>query len=217
MADNTAVAGVSLGRADAPWLGAVGLASAATLAAFVSRSTHWMRAASAHCCKESHRSEVLSLYRRILRTAQDWPSIKRAAVILEIRDEFRLNLSESDPQRTEHMVAQARSGLRELLLGAGEAARARATPSAPKGAWPPGGELSHQRGGADKWALDELGLSAPTTMSEAKLAYHARAKASHPDSGTPLADAEAFKRVQRAWEHVKRHLPRSEERTTRQA
>ena len=60
------------------------------------------------------RAEALSLYRRILRTAQFWPSIKKAAVIDEIRGEFRDNMKEADPQRTAKMLAEARAGLQSL-------------------------------------------------------------------------------------------------------
>lgn len=62
--------------------------------------------------------------------------------------------------------------------------------------------LEHQ------WALDELGLGASPTMAEGKRAYLERARACHPDSGGSNADAEAFKRLSRAWDEVQRHARR---------
>ena len=58
--------------------------------------------------------EALGLYRTILRTAQHWPSIKKEAVKNEIRDEFRRNLGETDPQKIEKMLVEARAGLQSL-------------------------------------------------------------------------------------------------------
>jgi hypothetical protein len=165
--------------------------------------------------QETHR-EVLNLYRRIMRAADDWPSVKKKAVVTEIRHAFRSNAGEQDAQKIEKMIAEAHSGLRELLHNVAQAARLKATPSMPKwipresmGSWPDEGPRdagSHTQRGADKWALDELGLGASATMSQAKSAYHERAKACHPDSGTPSANAEAFKRLQKAWEHVQKAL-----------
>lgn len=161
----------------------------------------------------SRRSEVLGLYKQIMRTVQVWPSKKRQAVTLEIRREFRNNAHESDPQKLESMMAEAYAGLKELRWGAGEAARAKATPNAPKGSWPVGAHA----GGADQWALDELGLGSSTTLTEAKQAYRDRAKACHPDSGSSSADAEAFKRLQKAWAHVEPRLRRFEKKAHPQA
>lgn len=60
------------------------------------------------------RAEALILYRQIMRTAQSWPSIKKQAVINEIRDEFRINMGEADPQKLEKMLGEARAGLQSL-------------------------------------------------------------------------------------------------------
>ena len=60
------------------------------------------------------RSEVLSVYRRILRTAQHWPSVKKESVKNEIRDEFRRNVGESDPKTAAKMLEEARAGLQSL-------------------------------------------------------------------------------------------------------
>jgi len=61
-----------------------------------------------------------------------------------------------------------------------------------------------------QWALDELGLCANPSLSEAKRAYHERARACHPDSGGPNADAEDFKRLSRAWDEVQKHAKKAE-------
>ena len=60
------------------------------------------------------KAEALSLYRRIMRTAQCWPSIKKEAVKTEIRDEFRRNMGEANPQKMAKMLDEARSGLQSL-------------------------------------------------------------------------------------------------------
>ena len=203
------------------WLsGAAILGGAAAAAALASAwgGHRWMRAAFN---ATGHRSEALSLYRQILRAAEDWPSRKKTAVVSEIRQAFRTNAAEKDAQAIEQMLAEARSGLKELLHSVAQGARLRATPSAPKGlpreerrAWHDGSAVDagvEAQSRAERWALDELGVGASPTMSEAKLAYHEKAKACHPDSGTPSADAEAFKRLQKAWEHVRMHLLRSQQ------
>ena len=194
-------------KSSAGWL-ALGAASAAAALAWRFRSKLWV-SATANAVDEAsrRRTEVLSLFRQIMRTAQDWPSLNKHALINGIRDEFRANVREADPQKVQKMLLQARSGLKELLHGANEAARLRATPKAPRGSWPPNEDGTAQSPRADQWALDELGIGPSPTLSEAKLAYLERAKACHPDSGAS-ADAEAFKRLQRAWDHVQQHLPR---------
>ena len=143
------------------------------------------------------------LYKRILRTCQSWPSVKKAEVAASIRDEFRTNASERSPKRIEKMLAEARSGLQQLSHQAAEAARARATPGVRRR------DAALQRGDprlqAHRWALDELGVGAKPTMADLKLAYRERAKTCHPDSG---GTAEAFERLTRAWEHAQKHYPR---------
>ena len=147
-------------------------------------------------------SEVLSLYHRIMRTAQSWPSIKKQEVIAGIRGEFRRNAGEEDAQKIEKMLAQARAGLKQLCHMAAEATRARAMPRARRAAWPPTAPGEQP----DQWALDELGIANNNpTMADLKLAYHERAKVHHPDSGGSCADPEAFKRLTRAWEHLQKH------------
>ena len=57
------------------------------------------------------RATVLSLYRSILRTAQHWPSVRKASIIQEIRDEFRRNASEAEPAKLEKMVGESLGGI----------------------------------------------------------------------------------------------------------
>ena len=59
--------------------------------------------------QEAHRHDVLVLYRRILRAAQSWPSMKKQAVLSEIRQEFRRNAAEEDAHRVSKMVEDALS------------------------------------------------------------------------------------------------------------
>ena len=173
---------------------------------------------------ERHRSEVLSLYKQIMRAAFEWPSIKKEAVVHEIRDAFRSGAGEQDPRKVHAMLAEAHAGLKELCQGVAARQRLRATPSVPK--WIPrdnwrtwaddgaGSSSAESEPGraAETWAFDELGVSPSVSMSEAKLAYHEKAKACHPDSGTPCsANDEAFKRLQKAWEHVRKHLLREQQ------
>lgn len=174
-------------------------------AAFAALSVPAVLSGRASVAKQSlgHRLEVLMLYKRILRTCQSWPSVKKAEVAASIRDEFRTNASERFPKRIEKMLAEARSGLQQLSHQAAEAARARATPGVRRG------DAALQRGDprlqAHRWALDELGVGAKPTMADLKLAYRERAKTCHPDSG---GTAEAFERLTRAWEHAQKHYPR---------
>ena len=174
-------------------------------AAFAALSVPAVLSGRASVAKQSlgHRLEVLMLYKRILRTCQSWPSVKKAEVAASIRDEFRTNASERDPKRIEKMLAEARSGLQQLSHQAAESARARATLGVRRG------DASLQRGDprlqAHRWALDELGVGAKPTMADLKRAYRERAKTCHPDSG---GTAEAFERLTRAWEHAQKHYPR---------
>ena len=147
-------------------------------------------------------------------------------MIAEVRDAFRSGMAEQDAPKVQAMVAEARSGLKELLRGVAERQRLRATPSVPKWytttrerrrAWAEqdtsqGASVDLDDRAEDTWAFAELGVSPAATMSEAKLAYHERAKECHPDSGTPSsANEEAFKRLQKAWEHVRKSLLRAQQ------
>ena len=175
--------------------------------------------------RDSHRYEVLHVYRQILRAAEAWPSMKKKRVLAEIRTEFRINAGEQDAHKKEAMLADARRGLKGLLHDIAQNARLRATPSAPswqrdrmRSSWWPdegasgigGGSQQQQQRNADQWALDELGVGASPTLSEAKAAFKTKAKACHPDGG---GSSEDFKKLQHAWEHVERHLKQEMLRT----
>jgi uncharacterized protein Yka (UPF0111/DUF47 family) len=57
-------------------------------------------------------AQVRSVYRQILRAAAGWPSIRRKAVIAEIRQEFKDNMSKT--QQTQQLLQQAYDGLDTL-------------------------------------------------------------------------------------------------------
>jgi hypothetical protein len=57
--------------------------------------------------------EAKSMYRKILRAAARWPSIKRAAMIEEIKAEFRRNAA-APLNTTPALLQQARDGLDTL-------------------------------------------------------------------------------------------------------
>ena len=64
-------------------------------------------------------SSTLRLYRNILRTAQNWPSIRRQKVIEEIRTEFRENRAEQNPERLAKLLKEAEIGLESLRAQTG--------------------------------------------------------------------------------------------------
>ena len=61
-----------------------------------------------------HSKEILSLYKRILRAAESFPSIKRNDIIQDIKVEFREHKELSDPAVVKQKVAVARRSLEEL-------------------------------------------------------------------------------------------------------
>ncbi|GLD99264.1 hypothetical protein PINS_up007982 [Pythium insidiosum] len=67
----------------------------------------------------SSRAEVVRLYRRILKLAQQYPSVKRDAIIQDIKLEFHENKHLTDARAIQDKVASARAGLRELATYAG--------------------------------------------------------------------------------------------------
>ena len=90
---------------------------------------------------------------------------------------------------------------------------------------PPAGAGASMPGSSSLSA--QLGLDASTALSEVErlrkqvatveaereelkqeVTYLERARACHPDSGGSNADAEAFKRLSRAWDEVQRHARR---------
>ncbi|KAJ1638486.1 hypothetical protein T492DRAFT_943561 [Pavlovales sp. CCMP2436] len=58
-------------------------------------------------------AEVRSIYRQILRAAARWPSIRRNAVMVEIRQEFKDN-ARCPPAQKEKLMQQAYDGLDTL-------------------------------------------------------------------------------------------------------
>ncbi|KAJ0409951.1 hypothetical protein P43SY_005845 [Pythium insidiosum] len=67
----------------------------------------------------SSRGEVIRLYRRILKLAQQYPSVKRDGIIQDIKLEFHENKHLTEPRAIQEKVASARAGLRELAVYAG--------------------------------------------------------------------------------------------------
>ena len=62
---------------------------------------------------------ALAVYRSLLRTLQQWPSVRRDKVAHEIRDEFRRNAHEPSSERAEKMLQEAEAGLRSLRAQCG--------------------------------------------------------------------------------------------------
>lgn len=62
----------------------------------------------------SSSSGVLTLYRRILKAAKHFPSIKRDSIISDIKVEFRENKDIADSQEQEEKVRIAQRSLEEL-------------------------------------------------------------------------------------------------------
>jgi hypothetical protein len=60
--------------------------------------------------------EIVSIYRNILKLAAQYPSVKRAAIIEDIKIEFRANKSLTDPQQIKEKIASARQGIQELSM-----------------------------------------------------------------------------------------------------
>ena len=62
----------------------------------------------------SARPRALTVYRDILRTLQRWPSVRKDAVMAEIRAEFRENSTEADASKRKKMLEEAEAGLLSL-------------------------------------------------------------------------------------------------------
>ena len=54
--------------------------------------------------------DVLRLYRKILRSAKNYPSIKRNGIITEIQAEFRAHREEADPDKLIRCYEEAENG-----------------------------------------------------------------------------------------------------------
>uniref|UniRef100_M4BQ11 Complex 1 LYR protein domain-containing protein n=2 Tax=Hyaloperonospora arabidopsidis (strain Emoy2) TaxID=559515 RepID=M4BQ11_HYAAE len=61
-------------------------------------------------------NEVLRMYRRILKLAQRYPSIKRQSIICDIKSEFRANRNLSDAQKVRKELAVVQAGIKELSM-----------------------------------------------------------------------------------------------------
>jgi hypothetical protein len=60
------------------------------------------------------RKELLSLYKKILRSASTYPSIKRASIYQAIREEWRVHAKTTDPDILQRQFAIAYKGLSQL-------------------------------------------------------------------------------------------------------
>ncbi|EEY61797.1 uncharacterized protein PITG_13739 [Phytophthora infestans T30-4] len=60
--------------------------------------------------------EVLRMYRRILKLAQRYPSIKRESIIRDIKTEFHANKDLTDAQKIREELASVRAGITELSM-----------------------------------------------------------------------------------------------------
>ena len=57
---------------------------------------------------------VRTVYRALLRTMEQWPSVKKDKVVQEIKLEFRQNMGEAEAAKRDKMLAEAEAGLRSL-------------------------------------------------------------------------------------------------------
>mmetsp|Transcript_26328 Transcript_26328/g.73581 ORF Transcript_26328/g.73581 Transcript_26328/m.73581 type:complete len:83 (-) Transcript_26328:395-643(-) len=62
----------------------------------------------------AHRTNVLAMYRTILRSAQNYPSVKREQILVEIKEDFRRNRSLSDEEQIDKAIMEAMEGLQAL-------------------------------------------------------------------------------------------------------
>lgn len=60
------------------------------------------------------RQELLVLYKRILRSASTYPSIKRASIYQAIREEWRAHVHTTDPEILRRQLSIAYKGLSQL-------------------------------------------------------------------------------------------------------
>ena len=67
----------------------------------------------------SSQSTVLTLYRRILRAAQSFPSIKRDSIIRDIKTEFREHRALTDEAVIQQRIQVAQRSLEDLESYAG--------------------------------------------------------------------------------------------------
>ncbi|CAN0208904.1 unnamed protein product [Discosporangium mesarthrocarpum] len=60
-------------------------------------------------------SQILGIYRSIIRNAKVYPSTSRDRMLVEIRKEFRKNATEVDPVKIDMHRQKAMKGLQQLL------------------------------------------------------------------------------------------------------
>ncbi|CAI5702423.1 hypothetical protein KXD40_003399 [Peronospora effusa] len=61
-------------------------------------------------------TEVLRMYRRILKLAQRYPSIKRESIIRDIKTNFHANKNLTDVQKIREELASVQAGIQELSM-----------------------------------------------------------------------------------------------------
>ncbi|RLN50090.1 hypothetical protein BBJ28_00008251 [Nothophytophthora sp. Chile5] len=64
--------------------------------------------------KMAEAKEVVRMYRRILKLAQRYPSVKRDSIVRDIKTEFHENKLLTDAQKIREQLAAARAGITEL-------------------------------------------------------------------------------------------------------
>ena len=60
--------------------------------------------------------QVLRMYRRLLKLAQQYPSIKRQSIIKDVKTEFRANRDLSDAPAIRQELAAVQAGIKELSM-----------------------------------------------------------------------------------------------------
>ena len=60
--------------------------------------------------------QVLRMYRRLLKLAQQYPSIKRQSIIKDVKTEFRANRYLSDAPAIRQELAAVQAGIKELSM-----------------------------------------------------------------------------------------------------
>lgn len=61
-------------------------------------------------------NQVLRMYRRILKLAQRYPSIKRESIVRDIKTEFHADKKLTNPQKIREKLASAQAGIKELSM-----------------------------------------------------------------------------------------------------
>lgn len=72
--------------------------------------------AHTHTVAMAEAKDVLRMYRRILKLAQRYPSIKRDSIIRDIKTEFHANKDLTDAQKIREELASVQAGIKELSM-----------------------------------------------------------------------------------------------------